>query len=130
MADDKKPTPPADFSELVTQWERNFNEFSNQMMGSDEFARSMNQMQNVQMDMQRNFSESMAKQLANFNIPSRDDIVAVAQQLRDIDARLARIEKATFKNNDSSEAPKAKAKAKKKPTRTRKPPSTADGAQS
>lgn len=119
MADDKKPDPPADFSELVTQWERNFNEFSNQMMGTAEFSRSMNQFQNVQMEMQRNFAEAMAKQLANFNMPSRDDVVSLGEHLTEIDQRLGRIEKALAKTNVGLDASPAK---KKGPARTKKPP--------
>ncbi len=119
MAQDKGTTPP-DFSELVTQWERNFNEMSNQLMGTDEFSKSMNQFQNMQMEFQRNFSEVMARQLANFNIPSRDDIIAVAEQIREMDRRLSRIESALEKTNTgftASEPPR------KGPARTRKPPS-------
>jgi len=119
MADDKKPAPPAGFSELVTEWERNFNEFSNQIMGTEDFSRSMNQFQNVQMEMQRNFAEAMAKQLSNFNMPSRDDVVSIAQRLGEIEQQLDRIEKAQLRANGEGET---KAVKKKGPARTKKPP--------
>jgi len=123
MAD--KPPPQQDFSELVTQWERAFNEFSNQVMGTDEFSRSINQWQKAQLEFQKNFSEAMAKQLANFNMPSRDDVITVSEQLMEIDARLTRIEKALAKTNAGFEAPAAR---KAGPKRTRKPPEKkADG---
>ncbi len=118
MADNKTPNP--DFSELVTQWERTFNEFSNQVMGTDEFTRNMNQAQKYQLEFQRSFSEAMAKQLANFNMPSRDDVITVSEQLRDIDARLREIEKLLGKNSVAEKPPAAK---RKRPARTRKPPS-------
>ena len=119
MADDKTPPPPQDFSELVTQWERNFNEFSNQMMGTEEFTRSMNQFQNMQMGMQRQFSEVMARQLANFNMPSRDDVIGIGEHLAEIDQRLMRIEKALEKTNAGLESAPRK---KSGPARTKKPP--------
>ncbi len=117
MADDKKNSP-ADFSELVTQWERNFNEFSNQIMGTPEFAKSMNQFQNMQMEYQKSFSDAMAQQLSSLNMPSRDDVVSMSEQLTQIDLRLSRIEKALDKSNADSAKPAAKRKA---PARTRKP---------
>lgn len=119
MADDKG-TPPPDFSELVTQWERNFNEMSNQLMGTEEFSKTMNQFQHMQLEFQRNFSEIMARQLANFNMPSRDDVIAVAEQLRDIDRRLSRIESALEKTNTGYTASD---RQRQGPARTRKPPS-------
>ena len=119
MADDKQPDPPADFSELVTQWERNFNEFSNQMMGTPEFARSMNQFQNAQMGLQRNFAEAMARQLANFNMPSRDDVISLGEQLTEIDLRLGRIEKALAKTNVGLDSAPTRRQG---PARTKKAP--------
>lgn len=124
MADDK-PTPPPDFSELVTQWERNFNEFSNQLMGTEEFARTMNQFQNMQMQYQKSFSEAMAQQLSNFNMPSRDEVVAISEQLFEIDERLGRIERALANSVAGSGSG---AKKKKGPARTRKPPAKSDNA--
>jgi hypothetical protein len=118
MADDKQ-NPPADFSELVNQWERNFNEFSNQIMGTPEFAKSMNQFQNMQMEYQKSFSEAMARQLSSLNMPSRDDVVSMGEQLTQIDLRLSRIEKALEKSNANPEKPAPRRKA---PARTRKPP--------
>ena len=115
MADDKKNSP-ADFSELVTQWERNFNEFSNQVMGTPEFAKSMNQFQNMQMEYQKSFSDAMAQQLSSFNMPSRDDVVSMSEQLTQIELRLSRIEKALEKSNPDPAKPAAKRNA---PARTR-----------
>lgn len=119
MADDKR-TPPPDFSELVTQWERNFNELSNQLMGTEEFSRAMNQFQHLQMEWQRNFAEVMGRQLANFNMPSRDDVADIAGQLQEMDRRLARIESALEKTNAGFSASDRQADG---PKRTRKPPS-------
>jgi len=116
---DNKQTPPADFSELVTEWERNINEYSNQLMGTPEFAKSMNQFQNMQMAFQKSFSVTMAQQLANFNMPSRDDIVAISEQLTEIEQRLAHIENALAKTNVGMERP---APERKRPARTKKPP--------
>ena len=80
------------FQDWVTQWERAADQFSNQFMGTDEFSKSMNQMQNLQLEFQKGFGELMAKQLANFNLPSREDVLQLSEDVRDINRRLGRIE--------------------------------------
>lgn len=93
VADDRQSIDPsAMFADWVTQWERAVDNFSNDVMATDEFSRSMNQMQKVQLDMQRVFGDAMAKQLANFNMPSRDDILELTENLREVDRRVARVE--------------------------------------
>ena len=124
MADKPSGPPQQDFSELVTRWERAFNEFSNQVMGTDEFSKSINQWQRMQLEFQKSFSEAMATQLANFNMPSRDEVITISEQLRNIDSRLSRIEKALTNADVSFEEP---AKKKPAPTRTRKPPARKAG---
>ena len=77
--------PPKDlsaqFQEWVTNWERTFNEYSNKAMGTDEFSKSMNQMQGLQLEFQRAFGQLMGKQLAQFNMPSREDIINITEEL-------------------------------------------------
>ena len=120
MAGESNIDPSAQFSEWVTQWERNFNEFSNQLMGTDEFSKSLNQMQTMQLEFQRNFSETMAKQLANYNMPSRDDIISIREDLVAVEKRLGAIERSLAALATGNVG----AQKKKGPARTRKPPST------
>ena len=119
MANNKTPDPSEQFQEWVTQWERAVDEFSNKVMGTDEFSRSLNRMQGLQVEFQKSFSEFMARQLASLNMPSRDDIVRVSEDLRNLDRRLAHIERLM-----TNPAPGEKTTAAKKtrPKRTRKPP--------
>lgn len=120
MANDKTPDPSRQFSEWVTQWERAFDEYSNRLMGTEEFSKGMNQFQNMQMEFQKNFNRAMAQQLANFNIPSRDEVLKISEALATVDRRLSRMEKALDKLAGGAPATPAK---KKSPARTRKPPS-------
>lgn len=119
MANETPPDPSAQFQEWVTQWERAVDEFSNKVMGTDEFSKSMNQMQGLQIEFQRRFGELMAQQLANFNMPSRDDVIRLSEDLRSIDRRLAHVERSL----DKLVAGQAGAPKKKGPARTKKPPS-------
>ena len=120
MAKETPPDPSAQFQEWVTQWERAADEFSNKIMGTDEFSKNMNQMQSMQLELQRTFGEAMANQLANFNMPSRDDVLKIGEDMRALDRRLAHIERSLEKlQTNTGTAPKKK----KGPARTKKPPS-------
>ena len=72
---DHRPDPAEAFRNLITEWERGFDAMANRIMGTDEFSRSMNQLQDIQLSMQKRFNEAMAQQLSTLNIPSRDDIL-------------------------------------------------------
>ena len=119
MSKDTPPDPSVQFQEWVTQWERAADEFSNKIMGTDEFSKSLNQMQSMQIEFQRRFGELMAKQLATLNMPSRDDVLRISEDLRNIDRRLSQLERTLGRLVDQGSGTAA---GKKSPARTRKPP--------
>ena len=63
MADSSYKDPVAVWRELLSQWEKGFNELANQTMGSDEFSRSMNQATRVSLEMQRSMGELICRYL-------------------------------------------------------------------
>ena len=87
------------------------------LMGTDEFARTANAASNLQLKLKKGMSDHMARQLALFNMPSREDISAIGERLMTMDERLIRIEDILARL-----APVA-APATGRPARTRKPPS-------
>lgn len=111
-------TPPANqsFSEMVTQWERNFDAFANQVMGTEAYSQAMNEMQKAQLSYQRGFAEMMSQQLVAMNLPTREDVLQLSELIRQMDLRLERIEE-KMAINDRPRKP-----AKKKPARTKQPP--------
>ena len=115
MADIPNPLSQS-FSEMVTEWERNFDAFANQVMGTEAYSQAMNEMQKAQLAYQKNMMETMSQQLSAFNMPTREDVSQLSEAIRQMDRRLKRIEDKLAAND----APKKK---KKKPSRTRKPPS-------
>lgn len=117
MADNKPLDPSAQFQEYVNQWERSMDQFFNQLMGTEQFSQSMNQLQKLQLEFQKMFHEVMAGQLAQWNLPSREDVLQLGEQIRALDARVARMESALAGLADAA-APK-----KSGPPRTRRPPS-------
>ena len=119
----KRPPDPAEnFRNLVNEWERGFDAMANRFMGTDEFSRSMNQLQDLQLSMQKRFNEAMAEQLANFNIPSRDDILQLGEAVHALDKRVARVESLLAKK-DKKKKKKTEASTRSGPPRTKQPPS-------
>ena len=57
MANDATPDPTAQFREMLTQWERGVDEFMNRVMGTEDFSRSMNEMQRAQLTAQKAFAD-------------------------------------------------------------------------
>lgn len=121
---EKKPDPAEAFQKLLTEWERGFDTMANKFMGTEEFSRSMNQFQDLQLGMQKRFSEAMAEQLSNFNIPSRDDILRLGESVLALDKRLSKIESMLEKQTKKKKKKKgAKAENVSGPPRTKQPPS-------
>ena len=116
---DKLPDPTEAFRNLITEWERGFDAMANRIMGTEEFSRSMNRFQDIQLGLQKRFSEGMAQQLSNLNLPSRDDVLRLGESVRALDKRLTRIEALLVKQSPEE----AKRTRKKGPPRTRRPPS-------
>ncbi len=112
------------FREFTTQWERDFDSLANRVMGTEDFSRSMNQLQRTQMAFQRSFHEFMGQQLTKFNVASRDDVVRLGETVHAMDARLGRLEMLLERmaNKAGSVAPNAPVPG---PPRTKRPPSMA-----
>lgn len=118
------PTDPAErFRELVTQWERGFDSFANQLMGTEGFSKTMNRAQDARLGMRQAFSEFMGEQLNTFNMPTRDDIIRLAEAVHALDKRMASVE--TLLEAAYPEASKPASRARKGPPRTKRPPSLA-----
>ncbi len=128
---EKSPDPAENFQKLVTEWERGFDTMANKIMGTEEFSRTMNQFQDLQLSMQKRFNEAMAEQLSNFNIPSRDDILRLGENLHALDRRLAKVESMLEKQAKKKKKGKGgkggKAARTDGPPRTKQPPSARGG---
>ena len=126
---DKQTDPAEAFRNLLTEWERGFDAMANKLMGTDEFSRSMNQFQDLQLNLQKRLNESMAEQLSTFNIPSRDDILRLGESIRGLDKRLSNIEmllasqSGKGKKGKKGKQGKKGKKGRNGPPRTRQAPS-------
>ncbi len=108
---------PADaLRSAISELESRVDSIANALMGTEEFAGAANLASNIQMRMQKGMADHMSRQLAWFNMPSREDITAIGERLQSMDERLVRIEQALMRL-----APAEKKAAGGVP-RTKKPP--------
>lgn len=113
--------PAALFRMLLGQWETAANQFGGDVLKSGEAARAMGAATTAAATGQQATKEAMGKALTAFNLPSRAEIVALSEQVAQVEERLSRIESLLIKLAGESVAP---APARPRPARTRKPPET------
>ena len=120
---DKGNDPVAIWQTMIGEMEKGFNSFANQAMGSPEFSKVVNQVGGATAGTQKQLGELMEKYLVSMNLPSRAQMVGMAERLQSIEGQLNEIkavlhqmQRASGKTaNDDTGAPR--------PPRTRRPPS-------
>jgi hypothetical protein len=122
---DKGSDPVALWQKMIGEMEKGFNSFANQTMSSPEFSKAMNQAGNVSAGAQKQFGDFMEKYLLNMNLPSRAQMVGMAERLQNIEGQLNEI-KAMLVAMNAGTAPASNAAPR--PPRTKRPPSPAPSA--
>ena len=122
-------TAAPDFSEAWRQWatqsERQWNEFFNQMMGTEEFSQSLGRNLDVFLHFQKTMNEAMGSFFTAMNVPTRTDVLALGDRMLAIENRLAALEAQL--SAALAAAPANGTNARAKPKRTRRPPAAAEG---
>ena len=121
---DKSNDPVAIWQTMIGEMEKGFNSFANQAMASPEFSKVVNQVGGVSAGAQKQLGELMEKYLVSMNLPSRAQMVGMAErlqsmegQLNEIRAMLQQMQRAAGINDDGySGAPR--------PPRTKRPPAS------
>ena len=115
------PDPSAIWRDWMTQSERQWNEFFNQMMGTEEFSQSMGRNLDVFLHFQKTMSEAMGPYLTAMNVPTRTDVLALGDRLLAMENRLAAIEAhlSTLQTSIENGAPSSASNTK--PRRTKRP---------
>ena len=88
MAESSPFDPMKMWRDLVSQWEKGSNEFANQAMASDPFRQGMHGGMNASLAVQKALGEMMARYLSTLNLPRRDDLQAMGNQLQQIEVHL------------------------------------------
>jgi polyhydroxyalkanoic acid synthase PhaR subunit len=86
------PDPFAMWREWVTQSERQWNAFFNELMGTEQYSQSMGRLMALSLEQQKRMSETMGRYLGALNLPTRSDVFSLGDRLASIEKRLASIE--------------------------------------
>ncbi len=112
---DKSNDPVAIWQTMIGEMEKGFNAFANRTMESPEFNKAVNQVGGVTAGAQKQIGDFMEKYLVGMNLPSRAQMVDMAERLQSIETQLKEI-KTLLRTGGYRAAPK--------PSRTKRPPPT------
>jgi len=118
---DKSNDPVALWQNMIGEMEKGFNAFANQAMASPQFSKVMNQVGGTTAGAQRQLVELMEKYLVSMNLPSRAQMVSMAERLASIEGQLNEIKTLLQQIHGQTGAPNAPATPR--PPRTKRPPS-------
>src|SRR5215475_6838519 len=119
---DKSNDPVVMWQNMIGEMEKGFNSFANQAMSSPEFSKVMNQAGGVAAGAQKQFGELMEKYLVGMNLPSRAQMVGMAERLQSIEGQLNEI-KAMLTQMSKASGVVAGGPSTQMPPRTKRPPS-------
>jgi hypothetical protein len=122
---DKSNDPVAIWQNMIGEMEKGFNSFANQAMASPEFSKVVNQVGGVTAGAQKQLSDLMEKYLLGLNLPSRAQMVGMAERLAAIEGQLNEIKALLHQMQGNSAAPGRTHAAAPRPPRTRRPPPAA-----
>ena len=118
----KSNDPVALWQTMIGEMEKGFNAFANQAMTSPEFSKAMNQAGGVSAGAQKQFGEFMEKYLLSMNLPSRAQMIGMAERLQSIEGQLNEIKALLHQVHHNSLSQDGGLGAPR-PPRTRRPPS-------
>src|SRR4051812_40652576 len=119
---DKSNDPVAMWQNMIGEMEKGFNSFANKAMESPEFSKVVNQVGGVTAGAQKQLGEMMEKYLVGMNLPSRAQMVSMAERLQSIEGQLNEIKAMLHQIHHNSAAPES-GYGTPRPPRPRRPPS-------
>jgi hypothetical protein len=119
---DKSNDPVAVWQNMIGEMEKGFNSFANRAMESPEFSKVVNQVGGVSAAAQKQLGDLMEKYLVGMNLPSRAQMVSMAERLQSIEGQLNEIRALLQQVHHNSGAPASGHPPAPKPPRTRRPP--------
>ena len=119
---DKSNDPVAMWQTMIGEMEKGFNAFANKAMESPEFSKVVNQVGGVTAGAQKQLGDLMEKYLVGMNLPSRAQMVSVAERLQSIEGQLNEIKALLHQVHSNSGTLQGGYPAAPKPPRTKRPP--------
>ena len=120
---DKSSDPVALWQNMIGEMEKGFNAFANRAMASPEFSKVVNQVGGVTAGAQKQLGDLMEKYLLSMNLPSRAQMVSMAERLAAIEGQLNEIKALMHQVHGNPAVPGGAGSAAPRPPRTRRPPS-------
>jgi SMC interacting uncharacterized protein involved in chromosome segregation len=120
---DKGNDPAVIWQRVIGELEQGFNSFANQAMSSPEFSKLMNQAGGAAADTQKQLGELMERYLVSTNLPSRAQLVGMAERLQSIEGQLNEIKALLHQMNCDSGSVASAPVGAPRPPRTKRPPS-------
>jgi hypothetical protein len=126
MAEGNSNDPFALWQKMIGEMEKGFNAFANQAMVSPQFSKAVNQAGGASAGAQKQFGNMMEKYLLAMNLPSRAQMVGMAERLQAIETQLSEIKALLQQMNAAAgSGPVASPPGPPKPPRTKRPPQLA-----
>ena len=119
---DKSNDPVALWQNMIGEMEKGFNAFANRAMASPEFSKAVNQVGGVTAGAQKQLGDLMEKYLLSMNLPSRAQMVSMAERLQSIEGQLNEIKAMLNQMNRDSGAGQGGLAGTPRPPRTKRPP--------
>ena len=127
MADNSND-PVAMWQNMIGEMEKGFNSFANQAMASPEFSKVVNQVGGASAGAQKQLSDLMEKYLVGMNLPSRAQMVSMAERLQSIEGQINEI-KAMLQQMSAASGGTSGYAGTPRPPRTKRPPAPPSGEQ-
>src|SRR5579862_4198722 len=116
---DKSSDPVALWQNMIGEMEKGFNAFANQAMASPQFSKAVNQVGGATAGAQKQLGELMEKYLVSMNMPSRSQMIGMAERLQSIEGQLNEIKVMLHQMQGASAAGPGSSSAPR-PPRTRR----------
>jgi hypothetical protein len=118
---EKSNDPIALWQKMLGEMEKGFNSFANQALASPQFSKAVNQASGVTAGAHKQLGDLMEKYFISMNMPSRSQVVGIAERLQTIEGQLAEM-KALLLQMQKGSGTAAPPASLPRPPRTRRPP--------
>ncbi|MCZ6545316.1 MAG: hypothetical protein O6913_06390 [Chloroflexi bacterium] len=115
--DDSAPDPAALWKDWLAQAEHQWSEFVSQSSPKGALDERLTQLTDMYRLSLQNTNELMSRMLETWQVPTREDVLALSERLAEIEARLSNIEDSVMALTDEPRPPDRPA-----PRRTKQPP--------
>ena len=120
---DKITDPVAIWQNMMGEMQKGFHAFATRAMETPEFSKVVNQVGGVSAGAQKQLGDMMEKYLLTMNLPSRAQMVGMAERLQNIEGQLGEIKALLQQLQNNAGAAGSGVAAAPKPPRTKRPPS-------